>query len=130
MNTSPTAATAFLLDPVDVDSFSVELLADLPGFFAFDVRLSGNPDPIWKRTFERVWKESRYMNKLDAVVLEETIRFICSQKQGMEDYLYLIESRITVVNREMKKYWEERGVPVQTARYLRYPASFRPIGTF
>jgi hypothetical protein len=119
-----------LFEPADIDTTTVEMLQDIRELYAFDVVLSGRPDPVWKRTFERVWKESRYLGKLDAVVLEESIRFICRQKQGMEDYLYLIESRIKETNQRMEAYWQRRGVRVERLVYQRYPTTFRPIGTF
>jgi hypothetical protein len=119
----------FLFEPVDVDTTSVEMLADLPDLYAFEVVLSGCPDPLWKRVFEDLWKRSRYLNKYDAVVLEESIRFICAKGQGMEDYLYLIESRIRAANEIVRCYWEKCGVEAILKKYQRYPLTFLPIGT-
>lgn len=118
---------AHLYEPGDIDSASVEMLPDSPHLYAFQVVLSGEADPLWRRTFERVWKESRYLGKLDALVTGDRVRFICSQRQGMADYLYLIESRIRETNRRMEEYWNGRGVSTVTLRYQHYPTSFIPL---
>jgi len=119
-----------LYEPADIDSSKVEMLPDNRALFAFRVVLSGTPDPLWARTFEEIWKESRYLNKLDARVIGETIRFICKQSQGMEDYLFLIESRIEATNKRMEQYWESAGFEVKRLKYHHYPESFVPFGVF
>jgi hypothetical protein len=119
---------AYLYEPADIDSTSVEMLPDNRELFAFQVTLSGSPDNLWKQTFELVWRESRYLGKLDAVVLKDSIRFICRQSQGMEDYLYLIESRIEATNLRMQAYWECQGVQVERLKYQHYPSTFIPLG--
>ena len=118
----------YLLEPADIDSTRIEMLSDHPDLFAFQVVLSGKPDPVWERTFYQVWKESRYLGKLDATLIEDRIRFICSQSQQIEDYLYFIESRIEETNRRMEDYWKRCGRPVKRIRYEHYPSTFRPIG--
>lgn len=119
--------THYLFEPSDIDTTQVEMLPDAPELFAFPVVLSGQPDLLWAKTFDRVWKECRYLNKLAAEVREDRIRFICSQKQGMEDYLYLIESRIEETNRRVEAHWRERGEPVERLKYQHYPETFRPF---
>jgi hypothetical protein len=121
------STTANLYEPADIDSTSIEMLPDNRALFAFQVTLSGSPDPLWKQTFEHVWKESRYLGKLDARVLEDSIRFICSQSQGMEDYLYLIESRIEATNVRMQAYWDSLGIHAERLKYQRYPPTFIPL---
>ena len=116
---------ANLYEPADIDTTSIEMLRD--GLYAFQITLSGSPDPLWRRAFDQVWKESRYLWKLDAVVLEESVRFICRQSQGMEDYLFLIESRIEATNRRMQVYWDRQGVRVERLKYQRYPTTFIPL---
>lgn len=119
---------AHLFEPADIDTTSIEMLPDNRELFAFQVTLSGSPDMLWKQTFEQVWQESRYLGKLDARVLESSIRFICRQSQGMEDYLYLIESRIEATNMRMQSYWERLGVRVERLKYQHYPTTFIPLG--
>lgn len=121
------ADIAHLYEPGDIDSTSVEMLPDMPCLYAFQVVLSGQADPLWRTTFDRVWKESRYLGKLDALVIGDRIRFICSQRQGMTDYLYLIESRIRETNRRMEAYWKDKGLSTVTLRYQHYPTSFIPL---
>ena len=104
---------AYLFDPIDIDTLSVELMQDDPGLFAFQVILSGEPDLLWRLTFDLVWKESRYLGKLGATVQDDTIRFVCRQSQGIEDYLYFIECRIGETNRRMRRFWTARGVRVE-----------------
>ncbi len=120
--------TAYLYEPADIDTTRIEMLSDNQDLFAFQVMLSGSPDALWKQTFEQVWKESRYFGKLDAIVLENSIRFICRQSQGMEDYLYLIESRIEATNTRMQAYWENLGVRVERINYQHYPSTYIPLG--
>lgn len=122
-------AKACLFTPADLDTTSIEILPDNPELFAFRVILSGSPDPLWSRTFDQVWKESYYLNKFSALVLEDSIRFICYQKQGIEDYLFLIESRIEATNQIMERYWQELGVDVQRLSYQHFPESFIPIAS-
>ncbi|MCA9415962.1 MAG: hypothetical protein KC917_06820 [Candidatus Omnitrophica bacterium] len=117
----------YLYEPADIDTTQIEMLPDAPELFAFPVVLSGEPDPVWAKTFEQVWKECRYLNKLAATVRGDRIRFICSQKQGMEDYLYLIESRIAETNRRVEAYWKKQGARVERLKYEHYPSSFRPF---
>jgi len=117
----------YLYEPADIDTTRIEMLPQAPELFAFPVVLSGEPDPVWAKTFEQVWKESRYLNKLAAKVTEDRIRFVCSQKQGMEDYLYLIESRIEETNRRMQTYWKSQGVRVERLKYQHYPSTFQPF---
>ena len=119
--------TFYLYEPADIDTTGIEMLPDSPELFAFPVVLSGTPDPVWAKTFEQVWKESRYLNKLAARVIGDRIRFVCHQKQGMEDYLYLIESRISETNRRMEAYWTQRGIAVEWLKYQHYPSTFQPI---
>ena len=120
----------YLYEPADIDATSIEMLDRDPKLFAFRVTLSGTPDEVWRRAFDRVWKESRYLYKLDAIVVGEGIRFICRESQGMEDYLYFIESRIEAANRIVEAYWNAAGVRVKRLKYERYPSTFRPIGVF
>lgn len=115
-----------LYEPVDIDSTRIEIL---PGdLFAFQVTLSGSPDVMWRKTFDQVWKESRYLGKLDALVLENSIRFVCRQDQGIEAYLYLIESRVEATNEQMRVYWESQGICVERIKHQQYPASYIPLG--
>ncbi|MCG3199997.1 MAG: hypothetical protein HUU16_02930 [Candidatus Omnitrophica bacterium] len=118
---------AYLYEPGDIDSASVEMLPDSPALYAFQVVLSGEADPLWRRAFDQVWRESRYLGKLDALVVGDRIRFICSQRQGMTDYLYLIESRIRETNRRMEAHWRAKRIPTKTLRYQHYPSSFIPL---
>ncbi|GMV66948.1 MAG: hypothetical protein KJ050_11715 [Candidatus Omnitrophica bacterium] len=120
---------ACLYTPADLDPTSVEMLADNPALFSFRVILSGTPDPLWVRTFDRIWKESRYLDKLSAGIQGDSIRFICHQKQGIEDYLFLIESRIEATNRIMERYWQELGVTAERLLYRHFPESFIPIAS-
>ena len=119
---------AFLYEPGEIESTSVEVLPDNPALFAFQVVLSGEPDRVWKRTFDQVWKDSRHLGKLDALVLTDSIRFICRESQGIEDYLFLIESRIEATNRRMEDYWNSQGRAVRRREYRPYPLGFMPIG--
>lgn len=121
---SPMAAHLF--EPVDIDTGSIEILTE--DLFAFQVLLSGSPDGLWRRAFDQVWKESRYPGKLDAVVLEHSIRFICQQSQAIDRYLYLIESRIQAANARIKAYWESHGIPAKPLDYKSQPPTFIPIG--
>lgn len=120
----------YLYEPADIDTTQIEMLEREPKIFGFRVVLSGTPDEVWRRAFDRVWKESRYLSKLDAVVSGDGIRFICRESQGIEDYLFFIESRIEAANRVAEAYWTSEGVPVKRLQYERYPATFRPIGVF
>ena len=119
--------TLYLYEPADIDTTRIEMLPDAPELFAFPVVLSGEPDPLWAKTFEQVWKESRYLNKLAAKVQGDRIRFVCSQKQGMEDYLYLIESRIEETNRRITNYAAIVGARIERLKYEHYPSTFRPF---
>ena len=119
--------THYLFEPADIDTTQIEMLSDSPDLFAFPVVLSGEPDPVWIKTFEQVWKESRYLTKLAASVANDRIRFVCSQQQGMEDYLYFIESRIAETNRRMEAYWTEQGARVERLKYEHYPSTFQPF---
>jgi hypothetical protein len=130
MNPGRPSEVAYLFEPGDVDTSRVEMLPDNPSLFAFWVVLSGSPDPLWIRTFYQVWKESRYLNKLESEVIGESIRFICFQSQGVEDYLYFIEQRIEETNRRMRAHWDSLGVPTKTLKYEKFPQSFVPIGIF
>lgn len=118
---------AHLFEPADIDTTSIEMLPDDPPLYAFRIRLSGTPDNVWIRTFNEVWKRTRYLAKLDARVQRESIRFICRQSQGMEDYLYFIESRIEATNQIVEAYWHQQGVPVERLKYQALPDGFRPL---
>lgn len=120
----------YLFEPADIDTTCIEMLERDPKLFGFRVKLSGSPDEIWKRTFDRLWKQSRYLYKLDATVSGDGIRFICRESQGMEDYLYFIESRIEATNKAVEAYWNAEGVPVKRLKYEHYPTTFKPIGVF
>jgi len=120
----------YLYEPADIDTTCIEMLERDPKLFAFRVTLSGTPDEVWRRAFDRVWKESRYLYKLDALVAGEGIRFICRESQGMEDYLYFIESRIEGANRIVEAYWNGAGVRVKRLKYEHYPTTFKRIGVF
>lgn len=95
------------LKPVEiigVDTETVEKDEAFPEAYAFYIKLSGEPEPLWGRYFEDEWKNALYLMKREIRVVGDKLCLVFGYGDNIQSHVEFARQLVEGTNKRIEKH--------------------------
>jgi len=93
------------IEITEVDKFTVEKDEAFPEAYAFYIKLSDKPDPLWVRYFEDEFKNALYLMKREIRVIGDKLRLVFGYGDNIQSHVKFAQQLVEGTNKRIEEHY-------------------------
>jgi len=96
-----------IIDIISLDKESIEKDNSFPTSYAIYFDLSKQPDPNWKKMFDKAWKDESFNLKRKITVSGKRLRMVFMEDDNIQEQVNFVKRLVSKTNDYAKEYNEK-----------------------